>query len=64
MAALYKIGNAEEFDRAKILYDSHPKGRVARIFALFCLNQNDIDQAMKIVNFDYCLKNNIIAKVA
>ena len=56
MAAFYKIGGTEEFAKAKYLYKSHSKGRVARIFALFCLNQNEIDQAVEIVNLDYCLK--------
>ena len=62
MAAFYKIGGTEEFAKAKYLYKSHSKGRVASIFALFCLNQNEIDQAVEIVNLDYCLKNNILPK--
>lgn len=62
MAAFYKIGSTEEFAKAKYLYKSHSKGRVARIFALFCLNQNEIDQAVEIVNLEYCLKNNVLPK--
>jgi len=62
MAAFYKLGNAAEFDKAKVLYESHSKGRVSRIFALFCLRQNEIDQAKHILNLNYCLENNIIAK--
>ena len=62
MAAFYKIGGTEEFAKAKCLYKSHSKGRLASIFALFCLNQNEIDQTVEIVNLDYCLKNNILPK--
>ena len=62
MAAFYKIGGTEEFAKAKYLYKSHSKGRLAGIFALFCLNQNEIDQTLEIVNLDYCLKNNILPK--
>jgi len=62
MAAFYKIGGTEEFAKAKYLYKIHSKGRLASIFALFCLNQNEIDQAVEIVNLDYCLKNNILPK--
>ena len=62
MAAFYKIGGTEEFAKAKYLYKSHSKGRLAGIFALFCLNQNEIDQTVEIVNLDYCLKNNILPK--
>ena len=62
MAAFYKIGGTEEFAKAKYLYKRHSKGRSAKIFALFCLNQNEIDQAMEIVNLDYCWQNNILPK--
>ena len=55
MAAFYKIGGTEEFAKAKYLYKRYSKGRSAKIFALFCLNQNEIDQAVEIVNLDYLI---------
>ena len=62
MAALHKIGGTEQFEKANELYKNNQKGRLAKIFALFCLKQNEVKMAMKIVNLDYCLKNNILPK--
>jgi len=62
MGALYKVGDIEAFAEAQFLYNSHPKERAASIFALFSIEQNEIGEAVKILNLRHCLQNNIVPK--